>query len=205
MSQSKNEVLRAAIQAVYNGCPKNERLAKLAAVNKLRFSSSAVAEEAGVSRTLISGDDCTYPHIRDEISALRPSKTPLVQTLDGLILRNEQLLTTLKLQRHSLGLLFSKLGQKARPPDAPTLLPRASTIRITRSTPLSKTASPLRVQIKLVRLLNQNIEKTIARRDALYAKIVITALAYEQGRHTDGRRLKRISREERINALSLVQ
>lgn len=205
MSQSKNEVLLAAIQAVYNGCPKNERLAKLAAVSKLRFSSSAVAEEAGVSRTLISGDKCSYPDIRDKIAALRPSKTPLVQTLHNLIFRNEQLRTTLKLQRHSLALLFAKLRQKARPPTDPTIVPMAAAIRSVRSIPLSKTSSPLRVQIKVVRGINKNIEKTIARRDALYAKIVITALAYEQGRHTDGRRLKRISREERINALSLVK
>lgn len=205
MSQSKNEVLLAAIQAVYNGCPKNERLARLAAANKLRFSSSAVAEEAGVSRTLISGDDCRYPHIRDEISALRPSKMPLVQTLNNLIFRNEQLQTTLKLQRHSLALLFEKLRQKARAPTDPTVVPLASAIRSIRCIPLSNTASPLRVQIKAVRRVNQNIEKTIARRDALYAKVVITALAYEQGRHTDGRRLKRISREERISALSLVK
>lgn len=205
MSQSKDEVLKAAIQAVYSGYPKKEALAKLAALNKLRFSSSAVAKEAGVSRTPISGDNCRYPDIRDEISALRLIKTPLVQTLNDLILRNEHLLTTLKLQRYSLALLFSKLRRKASPQPAPTVVPLAPTIRSVRPIPLSKTASPLRVQIKSVRLLNQNIARTIARRDALYAKIVITALAYEQGRHTDGRRLKRISREERISALSLVQ
>lgn len=205
MSQSKNEVLRAAIQAVYDGCPSHEELAKLAALNKLRFNSSTVAKEAGVSRTLISGEKCRYPHIRDEIEARLPSKTPLIQTLQKLILRNERLLTTVKLQRHSLALLFSKLRRKGRPPVSPDLARLTAPTHGARSTSLSQVASPLRVEIKKVQLRNQYIEKTVARRDALYAKVVITALAYEQGRHTDGRRLKRISRDERINALSLVR
>jgi hypothetical protein len=205
VTQAKSQVLEAAIQAVYNGCPKNERLAKLAAINKLRFGSSAVAEEAGVSRTLISGVKCRYPKIRDEIYALRPSKTPLVQTLNDLALRNEQLLATVKRQRHSLALLFSKLRRKGRLQISADFAPVAAATGDAEATALAIVASPLKVEIKKFRLRNQNIQKKIARRDALYAKLVISALAYEQGRHTDGRRLKQISREERINALSLVR
>jgi hypothetical protein len=204
MSQSKDQILRAAIQAVFDGCPKNDELARLAARNKLKFNSSTVAKEAGVSRTLVSGQRCSYPHIRDEIEALT-KKTPLIRTLQDLILRNEKLLTTVVLQRHSLAQLFSKLRRQEPPLTTPELAQLTAVPSVINTALLSKLASPVKVEIQKFRLLNRNIEKKIARRDALYAQVVITALAWEQGRHTDGRRLKRFSREERINSLSLVR
>ena len=204
MSQSKNKVLRAAIQAVYDGCPTNADLAKMAAERKLRFSYSSVAKEAGVSRTLISGENCRYPHIRDEIEALLPSKTPLLRTLEDLTLQTERLLTTVTLQRASLALLFWKLRKKGQEPVShpvqPTIL-----ANIASSSTRSAIVGPLKGEIERIRLRKQNIERRIARRDALYARVVITAVAYEQGRHTDGRRLKKVSRAERLNALTLVR
>lgn len=65
-------LLFEALQRVREGKPQNQALAELARRRKLRVSVSSVAQEAGVSRTLIGYEGCRYPAVRTAILGVKP-------------------------------------------------------------------------------------------------------------------------------------
>lgn len=56
--------LMEALQRLVSGVPKEARLRKLVLTGKLRITISGVAQEAGLSRTLIAHEKCKYPRAR---------------------------------------------------------------------------------------------------------------------------------------------
>lgn len=56
-----------AIERLENGNPRNPKLKSAVAHGKLRISISAVAREAGRSRTLIALEACRYPGVRARV------------------------------------------------------------------------------------------------------------------------------------------
>ncbi|WP_143745630.1 hypothetical protein [Massilia sp. KIM] len=66
-----------AWERIKAGNPENPRLLELAKKGRLKASPSSVAEEAGVSRTLIGYDDCRYAAVRRKILGEKlPSRAP---------------------------------------------------------------------------------------------------------------------------------
>ncbi|TBD89441.1 MULTISPECIES: hypothetical protein [Rhizobium] len=81
------EEFQAAIERIVTGKPENQRNKELAKKGKLSLNFSSVAREAGDhSRTLLSMEDCAYPHIRDQILT-HADKPEVEQTQDGLSVR----------------------------------------------------------------------------------------------------------------------
>jgi hypothetical protein len=65
--KSKEQILQEALERVRAMKPQNLELVALARKGKLKFNVSSVAQEAGVSRTLIGMEGCRYPKIRVQI------------------------------------------------------------------------------------------------------------------------------------------
>lgn len=65
--KSTEQILQEALERVREMKPQNPELAALAKKGKLKFNVSSVAQEAGVSRTLIGMEGCRYPKIRAQI------------------------------------------------------------------------------------------------------------------------------------------
>lgn len=77
-----------AIDRLRQGKPRNPRLKRLAAEGRLRISFSAVAQEAGRSRTLIAHARCTYQKQRAEVMQLmRPGEVVAPRTAGEVISR----------------------------------------------------------------------------------------------------------------------
>lgn len=67
------EYLLEAWTRVKEGRPNNPRLVELRKKGRLKVTISSVAEEAGVSRTLIAFDGCRYPDVRQKILGVSPA------------------------------------------------------------------------------------------------------------------------------------
>lgn len=69
-----------AFARIQEGKPQNPALVILAKKKKLKITVSSVAEEAGVSRTLIGHEGCRYPKIR---MAILETKQPMHRQSDA--------------------------------------------------------------------------------------------------------------------------
>jgi hypothetical protein len=103
-----------AIDRLVVGEPLNPSLAKRAKQGTLKVNMSAVAQEAGHSRTLIGHDGCKYPRVRARVIGL---KAPLTEGLnaEGVILRlreeNAELRKKLALRDTENAVLIRRLRQ----------------------------------------------------------------------------------------------
>jgi hypothetical protein len=64
------KAIEGAIGRLVQGSPNDPELASKAALGKLRINISTVAQEAGVSRTLIGTENCQYPELRAKVLGL---------------------------------------------------------------------------------------------------------------------------------------
>lgn len=85
------KALMEALRRVTSGKPRDHRNIARAAKGRLRVTVASVAQEAGVSRTLIGSEKCAYPEVRkavldamggsNEPGKRRPSSADLVNNL----------------------------------------------------------------------------------------------------------------------------
>lgn len=207
MSDSIEQRLQDAIRRILEGAPLNEKLARRASCGKLSLNFATVALEAGVSRTLISLENCAYPKIRARIESLKSPKISLRETIDALVNEKTRLQETLIQQRLSLASLMSRLSKEKRK-SMDTLIRKALVIDATPKPckiSSSGTEVPLRNHISHLRGSIRVLERTIAKRDTIYANLIINAREYEQGKRPDGSRIRRTPKGARLSSISLVR
>lgn len=199
-------LLREAMHRVAAGVPTNKELAKEASENRLKFTFSSVAQEAGVSRTLIGFKGCEYSDIRSEIQKLIRTKSPLAETVNRLNQEVEELREKVRRRRVGLSQLISRLYKRNRTtscnaqqiPPIPNMLEyETGCIEAGKRETLKQQIRRLREEVKMLR-------RKLTKRDTLYANLVLRARANDQGRHPDGRPLKPATKVERRRALSIV-
>lgn len=85
------ETLLSALERLKSGAPTNPDLVEAAEKGRLRINVSAVAKEAGCSRTLIGYSGCAYPEVRTAVLEAIPSSRREGETMkeEVLRLRNE--------------------------------------------------------------------------------------------------------------------
>ncbi|MBK3732291.1 hypothetical protein GAY29_04090 [Azospirillum brasilense] len=103
-----------ALQRLQEGRPRNRDLAQKAKKDGIRISISAVAKEAGRSRTLIGHDECQYPRVRQRVlAAMAPVLEP--RTAQDVIKRlregNADLRAQLSLSRSQNAALVMRMAQ----------------------------------------------------------------------------------------------
>jgi predicted nuclease with TOPRIM domain len=199
-------LLREAMHRVVSGIPTNPELAKRAMDNTLRFSLSSVAQEAGVSRTLISHEDCEYSDIRAEIKELIRTKNPLAVTINQLNQDVEDLKKRVRRRRVSMSQLISRLYKKNRiaTDNALQIFPVPNRLGGATDGIKGEKRETLNQQIRRLREEVRTLKRKITRRDTLYANLVLRARENDRGRHPDGRPLRPATKAERRRALSIV-
>lgn len=207
MSDSIEQRLQDAIRRILEGAPLNEKLIRKASCGRLSINFATVALEAGVSRTLISLENCAYPKIRARIESLKSPKISLRETIDALVNEKTRLQETIIQQRLSLASLMSRLSKKKR--SSLDILIR-KTLVIEGNPKSCKISSghteiPLRNQISHLRGSIGVLGRKIAKRDTIYANLIINARASEQGKRPDGSRIRRTPKGARLSSISLVR
>ncbi|AQV93185.1 hypothetical protein BJN34_04645 [Cupriavidus necator] len=90
-SDATEQALLSALERLKSGAPTHPDLAKAVEMGKLRINVSAVAKEAGCSRTLIGYSGCAYPEVRTAVLEAIPASRRTGETMkeEVLRLRNE--------------------------------------------------------------------------------------------------------------------
>jgi hypothetical protein len=103
-----------AIDRLIVGAPLNPSLAKRVKLGTLKVNMSAVAQEAGHSRTLIGHDGCKYPRVRARVIGLHAPATEALNA-EGVIRRlreeNAELRKKLVLRDTENAVLIRRLRQ----------------------------------------------------------------------------------------------